>query len=30
VWLPFMVQTNGSFTVEWRDHWDFSVFKSKQ
>jgi hypothetical protein len=30
VWLPFMVQTNGSFTIEWRDHWDFSVFKSKQ
>jgi hypothetical protein len=25
VWLPFMLQPDGAFTIPWRDHWDFSV-----
>jgi Glycosyl hydrolases family 43 len=26
VWLPFMVKPDGTFTIPWRDRWDFSVF----
>jgi hypothetical protein len=29
VWLPFNVQTNNTFTIGWRDHWDFSVFAKR-
>ena len=26
VWLPFTMKTNGTFTIRWHDHWDFSTF----
>jgi Glycosyl hydrolases family 43 len=26
VWLPLTIKTNGTFTVQWRDRWDFSAF----
>jgi hypothetical protein len=25
VWLPFSIKTNGTFTIPWRDHWNFSA-----
>lgn len=28
VWLPFTMQSNGTFTIKWRDAWNFSVFGS--
>ena len=26
VWLPFTMKANGTFTIRWRDRWDFSTF----
>jgi Glycosyl hydrolases family 43 len=26
VWLPFIVQDDGSFSIEWRKRWDLSAF----
>lgn len=26
VWLPFTMKSDGTFTIPWRDRWDFSVF----
>jgi hypothetical protein len=26
VWLPFTIKEDGTFTLEWRDRWDLSVF----
>jgi hypothetical protein len=29
VWLPLMFKPDGTFTLDWRDLWDLSVFESK-
>ena len=29
VWLPFTMKDNGSFTIRWLNHWDFSSFPAK-
>lgn len=29
IWLPFNVKPDGSFTLEWRDSWNVSVFTQK-
>jgi len=29
VWLPLILKPDGSFTLEWRDKWDLSVFDGK-
>jgi beta-galactosidase len=26
VWLPFSMKPDGTFTISWRNHWDFSIF----
>jgi hypothetical protein len=25
IWLPFTMESNGNFTISWRDHWNFSA-----
>lgn len=30
VWLPFTMQTDGKFTIPWRDKWGLSVFPEPQ
>ena len=27
VWLPLLIKPEGTFTLEWRERWDLSVFK---
>lgn len=29
IWLPFIMKPDGTFTLEWRDHWNLSVFDQK-
>jgi hypothetical protein len=29
VWLPLILQPDGSLTVQWRDHWDLPAFKTQ-
>jgi Glycosyl hydrolases family 43 len=29
VWLPFTMKADGTFTVQWRDQWSFSVFPTR-
>jgi len=30
VWLPLIIKPDGSFTLEWRDRWDLSVFPDRK
>lgn len=30
IWLPFMVDTEGTFTIKWHDGWDLSYFDKQQ
>jgi hypothetical protein len=29
IWLPLVLKPDGSFTLTWQDHWDFTAFDSK-